>query len=377
MTFYSAGQSVRPSALDQVLGTTANLVSNDMGGLRINTNYPQGQAPVASGTFSVAVGAYDPARPLYLPTALGTHAIAVGAGGVRADSNHSIALGYGANLQGFINAVTNGIESIAVGEIDSPGDYSIAIGKGVAGVTGLPGSVGASSITIGWICSSDDDNTIRICTRLTSPSSTGPNGIAIGSSNVIGTTTGDAVAIGTTCIAHDDNTTALGFGHDANAVHSILFGLGFGDHESQSSALYGYQVVLAEFGADQCKVKGRTENQSVMTSSTAVNFTLTAAQMRNSWLLYTGAGVTITTDTAVNILATFPQYQVNGDAFIWKCVCSGGSVALLPGVGVTIDDSWTTAWTTDTIDDGSVAYWLVQRTGAATVEMSRLYTGNH
>lgn len=40
MTFYSAGQSVRPSALDQVLGTTANLVSNDMGGLRINTNYP-------------------------------------------------------------------------------------------------------------------------------------------------------------------------------------------------------------------------------------------------------------------------------------------------------------------------------------------------
>lgn len=254
------------------------------------------------------------------------------------------------------------------------GANSIAIGNGLLGVNGYPGSIGASSIAVG--CGKAQAGAAQEISI--GGTNSGTSALPLGLS-VLPTSTvrfGPYTALVPTSPA---NSTQIGSGKVlSNQISLGSTGSGTGARgisaDDTKCAFVGHGGTRqAEFGYWHCRTAGRTENSTMFEVSAVGPFTLTAAQMRNSWLYYTGAGAsTMTTDTAVNILATLPAHQVDGDAFIWKCVADGGNVVLSAGVGVTLNDL--TSLTADQVNATHTGYFLVQRTGAATVTISRIYT---
>lgn len=372
-TQYKSGQSARGVSKDDILGVATNVLPYDMGGFRINTSFPLGVSLVASGLYSLCLAPYTSAAG-QLPYATGVKSITIGTNGCNTSADNAIAIGESTNYQSALAVQPNGVSSVAVGTIDAQGANSIAIGNGLLGVNGYPGSIGASSIAVG--CGKAQAGAAQEISI--GGTNSGTSALPLGLS-VLPTSTvrfGPYTALVPTSPA---NSTQIGSGKVlTNQISLGSTGSGTGARgisaDDTKCAFFGYGGTRqAEFGYWHCRTAGRTENQTVLTNAVVAPFVLTAAQMRNSWLFYTGAGAsTMTTDTAVNILATLPAHQVDGDAFIWKCVADGGNVVLSAGVGVTLNDL--TSLTADQVNATHTGYFLVQRTGAATVTISRIYT---
>ncbi len=381
MTTYSAGQSARGINADDTLGVYSALLPYDMGGFRINTAYPIGVAPEASGTFAMALGPYDPAQPTVLTRAIGLRSVAIGGGGTRADGDYSISWGESTNYQGFIAGKPSGDSSIAAGFIDAQADDSIAVGTGILTTwgAGLPGVVDTATggITLGYRGVQRTAHGLMMGTN-----NSGLNPTAMGL--CVAPTSSVVIGRPTLAPAADPVANATLIGTGTLRTNQVLIGTevttgarGIFSDDLKTAVWAPAGTILAEFGYWHSRTSGKTDNKDVYSVTSNTPLTISASNMRNKFMIYnSGAGaLALTTPTAVEILATFPAYQIDGDSFIWPVGADQNDVALTAGVGVTISDALTTFWTTDTVDAGSLVYWLVRRTGAATVDISRVYTG--
>lgn len=128
------------------------------------------------------------------------------------------------------------------------------------------------------------------------------------------------------------------------------------------------RIIIQEAGLSRVMRAGDNwDNPSISTVTTDANATITAAQLAGGVVQYTGftAGRTLTTDTAANILAGFPEMDI-GDSY-------GFSVSIVPafagtfaaGTGVTLAGRATCPAST------SVTVY-VTRTGETTVKWTVL-----
>lgn len=382
MSTYSAGTSVRGVSSSDALGITSNLLPYDMGGFRINTEYPIGVAPTATGLFSIALGPYNLVTPTANPIALGVKSIAIGSGGTRADGDYSISIGESTNYQGFVFAKPSGASSIAVGSIDAQAADSIAIGVGILGPTwgdGFPGVIDTATgaITIGYRGVQNIAHGIMMGTN-NSGLNRNPFGVYVAPTSrvMIGAPTLGAAADPVS------NSTLIGYNCTVRA-NQVMIGTSLntgarGIHaDDLKTACWGQGSIMAEFNWNFARTAGKTDNKGLLDVAAGVPYSLSAADMRNNVFRYSNAvgALALTTPTAVAILATLPSYQIDGDGFLWQCIAETQNVVLTAGVGVTIDDAGWTSLTANQINSGTSSQWLVQRTGAATVKMTRMWNG--
>lgn len=382
MSSYSAGQSVRGISADDTLGIYSALLPYDMGGFRINTTYPIGVAPVASGTFSIALGPFDTNLPTYLPTAAGLRSIVIGGGGNRADGDYSISIGESTNFQGYLASKPSGASSIAVGFIDAQAEDSIAIGTGILTTwgAGCPGVIDTADggITVGR----------RGVQRTAHGLMMGNNNSGLNANPMglyVAPTSSVVIGRPTLAPAADPVSNATLIGTGTLRTNQVLIGTsvntgarGIFSDDLKCAVWAPAGTILAEFAWWYTRTSGKTDNKGAYVVTSNAPLTISASNMRNKFMIYnSGAGaLALTTPTAAEIIATLPAYCMPGDSFIWPVAADQNDVALTAGAGVTISDALTTQWTTDTVDAFSVVYWLVQMTGAATVDISRVFTGN-
>lgn len=368
MAQYSAGLSVRGINEDQLLGLSSDLLSTDMGGFRINTRYPITVRPVASGTFSIAMGPYNSTTPADQTTASGLHAIAIGSQGCSAGGDYSIAIGQYTN---WPSVLLTGDNSIAIGRTGCQADNAISINTS-------PNPAGDAGV------SQTHDGAVLVCFNDATTSANqvkigvGP-GLAIASLYGIDVR-GTVVGIGGTRYGAD-TATAIGVLLRPKAANQIWLGSNYvytGNRglstDDTKGAFWGHTTQHAEFGFWFSRTAGRTDNKGVLDVSSDAPYSLSATNMRNKVFRYSHAAnpLALTTPTAVDILAEMPAYQVDGDSFLWTCIAEAQNVVLTLGAGVTETTGYT-SMTDGQIDSGNCVTWLVRRTGAAAVDLLRLH----
>ena len=374
MTSYSAGQSTRGISADDTLGIYSSLLPYDMGGFRINTQYPISVAPTASGAFSLALGPYHSAIPAYQPVALGVRSIVIGGAGTRADDDYAVSIGESTNFQGYLMGNPSGASSVAVGTIDAQGDDSVAVGIGKLGVDGYPGAKAAGTIVVG----------VGGSCAVAGAISMGYNNNGLGITNLgLWVAPTDSVVLGQPTLSPAavpvNSATLIGSG--TLRANQVLIGTSANtgarglSTDDTKSCVWSQTDIYAEFNYWFARTSGRTDNKGLLNVS-STPYTLSAANMRSKVYRYSGAGAqALTTPTAAQILATLPTFQVDGDGFLWQCIAETQNVVLTAGAGVTITDD--TSLTANQVNAATSSLWLVRRSGAATVVITRLHNGGY